>query len=89
MIDLATLTGACVIALGKLSFDQLLRQYAAGGATVPKPRPRFAHGVEFEAGADLPPLIGSYHPSRQNTATKRLSDDMLAAVFERARSLLS
>ena len=50
-------------------------------------RTAFAHGAE----ADLPDgniLISSYHPSRQNTNTKRLTRRMWHAVFRRARDLL-
>lgn len=55
---------------------------------VPGPRPAFGHGavVTFDGG---PTLLGSYHPSRQNTNTGRLTAPMLAAVFADARRLLS
>lgn len=74
-----------ILALGGLAFDQVLRILASGGAVLPRPRPRFGHGVQV----DLRPLVvvGSYHPSQQNTFTGRLTEAMLDAVVERAASL--
>ena len=73
-----------IVALGKVAFDAYWR--LAGPAQPPRPRPRFAHGLVFEAeGARA--LVASYHPSRQNTNTGRLTPDMLASVFEQARRL--
>ena len=40
-------------------------------------------------GTDGTVLIGSYHPSQQNTQTGRLTHAMFDAVFEKAKSLLS
>jgi uracil-DNA glycosylase family 4 len=76
-----------VVALGKAAFDEVLGLLGARGASVPRPRPRFCHGARYDPGAGLPVLLGSYHPSRQNTQTGKLNARMLEEVFRRARSL--
>jgi uracil-DNA glycosylase family 4 len=68
-----------VVALGKIAFDAYLRQRGIA------PRPAFAHNVCFEF---TPTLIASYHPSRQNTNTGKLTEAMFDAVLTRARSRL-
>ena len=76
-----------VIALGRFRFEAWLRAALWWDRLPPAQRPRFAHGAE----AVLPDgsvLIASYHPSRQNTNTGRLTRAMWHAVFRRARSLL-
>jgi uracil-DNA glycosylase len=42
----------------------------------------------FETAPGQPVLIGSYHPSQQNTSTGKLTEEMLAAVFRRARKIV-
>ncbi len=76
-----------VVALGKVAFDRTLALLAARGAAVPRPRPAFAHGAEVDLGRPHPVLVASYHPSRQNTQTGKLSPAMLAAVFRRAAAI--
>ncbi len=72
-----------VVALGKIAFDD----YLAIERT--RPAPKFAHGAEYRLRDDGPLLIGSYHPSQQNTSTGRLTEPMLRAVFERAKEVLN
>jgi len=75
-----------VVALGKIGWDAYLRSRRAMGLGVPRPLPRFGHG----AGATMPDgiaLLGTFHPSQQNTFTGKLTRPMLLAVFEEARRL--
>jgi uracil-DNA glycosylase family 4 len=73
-----------LVALGGYAWNGALLALASLGH-VPKPRPRFAHGAAVRIGPY--DLLGSYHPSQQNTFTGKLTEAMLDAVFERARGL--
>jgi uracil-DNA glycosylase family 4 len=75
-----------VVALGKIAFDTYLKVQKAGGVAV-TPRPAFGHG-SYTRLSDGRALIGSYHPSRQNTNTGKLTDAMLTSVFRKARRFL-
>jgi uracil-DNA glycosylase len=77
-----------VVALGKIAFDNYLKTLHRLGTPLPKPMPRFAHDSAHELGPGLPALIASYHPSRQNTNTGKLTEPMLDAVFARAKRLI-
>ena len=74
-----------LVALGSFAWDAALAALGRAGEPVPSPRPRFGHGAEVEIG-DLV-LLGTYHPSQQNTFTGRLTEPMLDAVLQRARDL--
>jgi len=83
----ALLTRVCaIVALGRIAFATVLAAERAAGTVLPRPLPRFAHGMVTVLGRVT--LIASYHPSRQNTQTGKLSRAMLAAVFARARRCL-
>jgi uracil-DNA glycosylase len=75
-----------VVALGQIAFDQMLRLYRSHGHTLP--RLKFGHGSVFNLEKKLPILIASYHPSRQNTQTGRLTEPMFDEVWKKARLLL-
>lgn len=78
----------CIVPLGKFAYDLTLRIYRERGFDVPSPKPRFAHGAEVSLGGDeAPTLVASFHPSQQNTFTGKLTEEMLDAIFARARAL--
>jgi uracil-DNA glycosylase len=72
-----------IVALGKIAWDAAFRLLARRGLIV-RPRPPFGHDAvhRFPDGFTV---IGSYHPSRQNTNTGKLTAAMVRAVFRRAR----
>ena len=73
-----------LVALGAFAWDGALRALSALGHPT-RPRPRFGHAAEASVGPFV--LLGSYHPSQQNTFTGKLTPPMLDAVFERAAEL--
>ena len=76
-----------VVALGRIAFDAYLQLLKSQGI-VPRRRPVFGHG-EVATLSNGITLIGSYHPSRQNTNTGKLTPTMLAGVFRRAKRALA
>ena len=74
-----------IVPLGSFAWDGAIRAITASGSPPPRPKPRFGHGAEAEVGPYL--LVGSFHPSQQNTFTGKLTPAMLDDVFRRAREL--
>jgi len=74
------------VALGSFAWSQALRVLSARGVPIPTPRPKFGHRAEV-ALASGPVLLGSYHPSQQNTFTGTLTEEMFDRVWSRARAL--
>ncbi|WP_069385707.1 uracil-DNA glycosylase [Cellulosimicrobium cellulans] len=100
-VELLGATVRVAVVLGGFGWQALLSTLAEQGWDVPRPRPRFGHGVEVTLrrrapaadGADDVPaeqtltLLGCFHVSQQNTFTGRLTPDMLDDVLLRAREL--
>jgi uracil-DNA glycosylase len=74
-----------IVCLGAFAWDAALRLRVLRGLPPGRPRPRFAHGAEWDGGGWT--LLGCYHPSQQNTFTGKLTAAMTDAVLERAREL--
>lgn len=84
--ELAAIGPRVLVALGAIGWEAALGALARAGHAIPRPRPRFGHGAELRLQG-APALLGSYHPSRQNTQTGRLTAAMLDAVLARAVAL--
>ena len=77
---------AVAIVLGRIAHDAFCRAWVEAGRPAFESRPAFAHGARYTSDGVV--LLCSYHPSRQNTQTGRLSRAMFHAVFRRARQRL-
>jgi uracil-DNA glycosylase family 4 len=73
-----------IVCLGKFAWDNALRLLREAGHALPAPLPKFGHAATARITPELV-LIGSYHPSQQNTFTGKLTVEMLDRVFELAR----
>ena len=86
--ELELLTGVrVVVALGKIAFDAYLDVLKARGVISSRAAFPFGHYRQFTTAPGQPLLIGSYHPSQQNTSTGKLTEAMLLDVFRAARRL--
>ncbi|MDD8019098.1 MAG: uracil-DNA glycosylase [Bacteroidota bacterium] len=74
-----------IVGLGKIGFDAAFDSVKALGWTEIKARPKFGHNVSIKLNSTLT-LIGSYHPSQQNTFTGKLTEPMFDAVFRKVRT---
>lgn len=80
-----------IVALGRIGYEAVLKVYEGregfGGRR--NLLDRFAHGAVTPLGGGLPTVVTSYHPSRQNTQTGRLTPAMFDRVWVLARELLA
>lgn len=81
---LPNLTG--IVALGRIAFDRLLGLYRQRGYSIPALS--FGHGAFYRLGEGLPWLLASYHPSRQNTQTGRLTVAMFDEIWTKAKEVV-
>ncbi|MGA9408524.1 MAG: uracil-DNA glycosylase [Bacteroidota bacterium] len=75
-----------VVGLGKVGFDAVFDCLRELGWTDLKARPKFGHGVSYRINDNIT-LLGSYHPSQQNTFTGKLTEAMLNEVFQKAKGI--
>jgi len=86
VLELTALENArLLVCLGAFAWDGALRALSGLGHELPR-KPRFGHGAEAQVGPYT--LLGTFHPSQQNTFTGRLTRGMFLEVFVRARSLV-
>ncbi|WP_376792602.1 uracil-DNA glycosylase [Thermoflexus sp.] len=76
-----------VVTLGQIATEGLMAALRALGYD--GPYPVFRHGAIYPLGSGWPILITSYHPSRQNTQTGRLTPEMFDKIWETAKRYLS
>ncbi|MFN0018988.1 MAG: uracil-DNA glycosylase [Pirellulaceae bacterium] len=76
-----------ILGLGKIGFDTAFDALRSLGKTDLKSRPKFAHGAEVQVNDSLA-LIGTFHPSQQNTFTGKLTEPMFDSIFARIRVLI-
>ncbi len=78
-----------IVALGAIALNAYLSLLAERATIQTKSSFRFGHAECFTTHADGPTVLCCYHPSQQNTSTKRLTRAMLRDIFLQARNLLS
>jgi uracil-DNA glycosylase family 4 len=74
-----------IVTLGGFAYEATWRVLSEAGVALPRPRPRFGHGIEVATPRAT--ILGCYHPSQQNTFTGKLTVPMLDAVFAKATAL--
>ena len=76
-----------IVSLGALAHYQLLKIYSE--MTKSNLKIPFIHGRVEKIGVDLPFIVSSYHPSRQNTQTGKLTKEMFDEVWISVNSIIN
>jgi uracil-DNA glycosylase len=84
-MDLLPIQG--IVALGKIAFDEVVKMTKLRDSD-DTGQVQFSHMAFFPAKKDRPWILASYHPSRQNTQTGRLTRDMFQSIWVKARELV-
>jgi uracil-DNA glycosylase len=77
-----------VVVLGRMAFDHYISVLQSRGLIQRRSAFVFGHNRAYKTAPGQPLLIASYHPSQQNTSTGKLTEEMLTAVFRRAKRYL-
>jgi len=77
-----------VVALGAIALNAYLCILQGSGSIRSRAAFPIGHGRTYETHRGGPLLVSSYHPSQQNTSTKKLTAEMLREIFERCRTFL-
>jgi uracil-DNA glycosylase family 4 len=88
-VELLLPTARTFVALGSFAWSSIIKSLRTLDHQIPTPTPKFGHGESFTyvAPDGIKRLIlGSYHPSQQNTFTGKLTEPMLNAIFKKAQS---
>jgi uracil-DNA glycosylase len=86
--ELALIRPRAVLALGGIALHSYLDVLKRQGLITSRANYRFAHGASYVLPGDLPRLFAAYHPSQQNTQTRRLTPAMFASVLRKIRKFL-
>jgi uracil-DNA glycosylase family 4 len=76
-----------ILALGQVAFKGYLDQLKRQGVSIPSAK--FKHGQKYPMPSRFPILIASYHPSRQNTQTRRLTSEMMDVALSAVKSCVA
>ena len=77
--ELELIDPAVIVCLGRIAFERILKIYSARSSVY-----KFAHGASYQL-ANGKWVLCSYHPSQQNTSTKKLTQKMFDAIWEKAK----
>lgn len=78
-----------IVPLGGIALDAYLSVLQDAGLIRSRAQFRFGHGAELKTHEGGPAILTSYHPSQQNTSTGKLTEEMLRAIFLRAREIIA
>lgn len=79
--ELEIINPGVIVCLGRIAFERILKIYSVKSSVY-----KFTHGASYQL-ANGNWLLCSYHPSQQNTSTKKLTPKMFDAIWEKAKLL--
>ena len=88
-IELLMPTARVFLALGSFAWSATIKTLRAMDHQISTPTPKFGHGESFtwiSPDGIKRMVLGSYHPSQQNTFTGKLTEPMLNAVIKKAKN---